>query len=703
MDKSENPPLLFPVQENGGNEPYLFNKLVEELPGIGEKLSSALQKFKISNIWDVIFSFPFRYEILSEFTSGEKGVLTGTYESHGIIATRGGKQLLKAVFRGANGFVSGVWLNFRGDYPVSSLKKGEVYRLYGNITRYDGMYSIFHPEFISEKELGSVRSVYSLPAAVSQSVYRKAADFALKKYLNDVEEPLPEHILDKYLFPGIRDAVTTLHRPETAENASDIEFKTHPALKRFIYQECFYFQLAMCLRRRSYAEEKGIKFQIDKDFFDDMKKIMPFRLTGAQRRVLVDIFNDMIKDKQANRLIQGDVGSGKTIVAFIAAAAAVRNGYQAAILAPTEVLAEQHFNNMRKFFGGRYIIALITGSVTKKNKTESKNLIASGAVNFIIGTHALLEENVVFYNLGLVIIDEQHRFGVRQRKALMNKGSAPDVILMTATPIPRTLAMTVYGDLDVSSIDEMPPGRMACITKSFNAERLKEAFEFVNTILEGGNRAYFIYPLVDESDKLEIKAATQSYEHIKKYFKHKNVGLLHGKMKGAEKREVLDKFKDGGYDILVSTTVVEVGVDVPEAAAIVIENAERFGLSQLHQLRGRVGRNDKQSYCVLITSKDISQTGRERIGAMVKYTDGFKLAEIDLEIRGQGDFFGTKQSGAPDFKFADIIRDIKVFKAAKEDAEGIVSKDPELSLPENSPLLNELKRLSRYSSYLGIG
>lgn len=704
MSKAEKSPSSSLQSDNPDNKDSNGLSLsVTNLPGIGEKTGSALEKFKIATISDFIFSFPFRYEIIKEFIFGEKGVLIGSYETHGVISTRGGKKLLKAVFKGTHGFVSGVWLNFRGDYPISSLRKGVTYYLYGNVTKYDGMYSIFHPELINESELGSIRSVYSLPAGVTQGIYRKAVSFTLKKYLVLVDETLPVHLLDKYSFPDIKDSITTLHMPQTEENTIEIEYKKHPAFKRFIYQECFYFQIAMCLRKKIYSDEEGIGFKIDKNFLNDIKDIMPFKLTNAQRRVLVEIFNDMIRGKQMNRLVQGDVGSGKTVVAFIAAAAAAQNGYQAVIIAPTEVLAEQHFKNMQKFFGNKYVIALMTGSVTKKNKTEARVLIASGAVNFVVGTHAILEDNVEFYNLGLVVIDEQHRFGVHQRKTLMNKGVSPDVILMTATPIPRTLAMTVYGDLDVSVIDEMPPGRTPCITKAFAYDKLNEAFSFVANILEDNGRAYFIYPLIDESDKLEMKAATQSYEYVKKYFKTKNIGLLHGKMKPSEKRDALDKFKDGGYDILVSTTVVEVGVDVPEATVMVIENAERFGLSQLHQLRGRVGRNDRQSYCVLVTSKDISQTGRERIGAMVKYTDGFKLAEIDLEIRGHGDFFGTKQSGMPEFKFADILRDIKTFREAKIDAEEIISEDPNLTNPKNTMIKNELQKLSRYSSYLGIG
>lgn len=406
-----------------------------------------------------------------------------------------------------------------------------------------------------------------------------------------------------------------------------------------------------------------------------------------------------------NRLIQGDVGSGKTIIAFISAAVAVYNNYQVVILAPTEVLAEQHYNNANGFFSKLNIkVSIITGSVSKKNKEVIKKQLLYGEIDIIIGTHALIEEDVEFKKLGFIIADEQHRFGVHQRKILIDKGYNPDILLMTATPIPRTLAMTLYGDLDVSIIDDLPPGRIPCITKAYKSSQIIEAFEFVEKMLANNKKAYFIYPLIDESDKLELKAATKSYEEVKKYFHSKKVGLLHGKMKADEKRQLLNNFKYGDIDILVSTTVIEVGVDVPEATIILIENAERFGLSQLHQLRGRVGRNDIQSYCILIASDKISEYGEKRIKAMVEYKDGFKLAEVDLELRGQGDFFGTKQSGMPDLQYANIIKDVKIIQQAKEDVELILKEDADLSMNKNIVLYNRLREMYKDSaSYFGIG
>lgn len=679
---------------------------VTSLPGIGEKSGTGLSRLKINTIKDMIFAFPYRYEVLlPNSNNDDKNILAGTFEGSTIIKTRNGKSLFKAVFKGEYGYFFCLWINFNHNYPSSILHTGTHYYLYGVTTKYDGVLSIFHPEIINKDDIGSIRSIYTVPAGLTLSVYRKALKTALNKGLKEIEETLPYNILDKYKFPNLCDAVYTIHNPNTNENVKSILNRTHPAYKRFIYDELFYMQLVMQLKRKTYNKSKGIKFNIDKYYLQEIKNVMPFTLTPAQKKALIEIFNDMISNKQMNRLVQGDVGSGKTIISFIAAAVAVHNSYQVVIIAPTEVLAEQHFQNAVKFFEKLNIsVELLTGSTKKKSKETIKSGLADGSINIIIGTHALIEDNVEFKNLGLIVTDEQHRFGVHQRKTLIDKGCTPDVILMTATPIPRTLAMTLYGDLDVSIIDQLPPGRIPCITKAFKAKDIIKAYNMVEEQLNKNHKAYFIYPLIDESDKLELKAATQSYEEVKKYFKNKNVGLLHGKMKSEEKRQLLYDFKNGDMDILVSTTVVEVGVDVPEATVILIENAERFGLSQLHQLRGRVGRNSLQSYCLLITSDDISSYSRERIQAMIDYTDGFKLAEADLKLRGQGDFFGTKQSGAPELKFADIIKDINIIKQVRDDVEYILMHDEELKTDENYNVRKTLISMYKDSlSYFRIG
>ena len=682
----------------------LINESINKLYGIGEKSQAGFNRLKIYTIKDIIFSFPYRYEVLIPDVHNEKSVLAGTFINSGIVRTHRGKSMYKAVFKAHNGYFSCLWVNFNANYPSSLLHTDSMYYMYGTVTKFENMPSIFHPEIINKEDIGKIRSIYTVPAGVTVAAYRKFLKEALDKGLKDISDTLPEYILDKYNFPNIKDAIKTLHYPETKENVESIVNRKHPAYVRFIYEELFYLQLVMQLKRKTYTKI-GIKFNIDKEYLEEINQIMPFKLTKGQKKVLLDIFNDMVKNKQMNRLIQGDVGSGKTIIAFISAAVAVHNGYQAVILAPTEVLAEQHYNNAEKFFSKLNInVCLLTGSVTKKNKEIIKDRLLQGEIDIIIGTHALIEEDVEFKKLGFIIADEQHRFGVHQRKILIDKGYNPDILLMTATPIPRTLAMTLYGDLDVSVIDELPPGRIPCITKAYKASQLTNAFDFVEKILNDKKKAYFIYPLIDESDKLELKAATQSYEEVKKYFSGKKVGLLHGKMKPDEKRQLLHDFKYSDMDILVSTTVVEVGVDVPEATVILIENAERFGLSQLHQLRGRVGRNDIQSYCLLVASDKISEYGEKRIKAMLEYKDGFKLAEADLELRGQGDFFGTKQSGMPDLHFADIIKDIKIIQHVKNDVAEILEEDADLSMKKNNILNNRLKEMYKDStSYFGIG
>ena len=682
-----------------------INESIIKLNGIGEKSQAGFNRIKIYTVKDIIFSFPYRYEVLIPDIHNEKSVLGGTFLNSGIVRTHRGKSIYKAVFKAHNGYFACLWVNFNASYPSSLLHTNSMYYMYGTVTKFENMPSIFHPEIINKEDIGKIRSIYTVPAGVTVTAYRKFLKEALDKGLKYVSETLPEYILDKYNYPDIKDAVKTIHYPETKENVESIINRKHPAYVRFIYEELFYLQLVMQLKRKTYTKGLGIKFNIDKEYLEEINQIMPFKLTKGQKKVLLDIFNDMVKNKQMNRLIQGDVGSGKTIIAFISAAVAVHNGYQAVILAPTEVLAEQHYNNAEKFFSKLNInVCLLTGSVTKKNKEIIKEKLVNGEIDIIIGTHALIEEDVEFKKLGFIIADEQHRFGVHQRKILIDKGYNPDILLMTATPIPRTLAMTLYGDLDVSVIDELPPGRIPCITKAYKASQITKAFDFVEEMLNDKKKAYFIYPLIDESDKLELKAATQSYEEVKKYFSGKKVGLLHGKMKPDEKRQLLHDFKYSDMDILVSTTVVEVGVDVPEATVILIENAERFGLSQLHQLRGRVGRNDIQSYCLLVASDKISEYGEKRIKAMLEYKDGFKLAEADLELRGQGDFFGTKQSGMPDLHFADIIKDIKIIQQVKNDVADILEEDADLSMKKNNILYNRLKEMYKDStSYFGIG
>lgn len=659
--------------------------------GVGDKTLKQLSTIDIISVYDLLTHFPLRYEILQEVYKDKEGVLSGVLLNIEKIKTRNNKKILQAHFEGKSEYFTCVWLHYNNNYPVKLLKSGNVYHMFGNITYFNGKKSIFHPEFLQRQDLGTIRPVYTLPKIVKKKIYRNLVIGAFKTYFDNIEETLSSDILRRYNYPGIKESLRIIHFPEDKNTLSCILARKHPAVQRFIYEELFYLQLGLLIKKQYYESVKGISFNVTLDDLRCIKKFVPFTLTTAQKKVLAEIINDMRSQKQMNRLIQGDVGSGKTIVAMISGLIAVQNGYQVVIIAPTEVLAEQHYNNISAYLNnGGLVIDILTGSTPLKTKKEIKERTMLGNNNFIIGTHALIEEDVVFKRLGLSIIDEQHRFGVMQRKVLIDKGYNPDILLMTATPIPRTLSLTFYGDLDISVIDEMPPGRKNVITKAFEEKHIDEVYRLVDEEIKKGHKAFFIYPLISESNILTLKDATNNFLKLKKRFGENNVGLLHGKMKSNEKRELINDFKCGKIKILTSTTVVEVGIDEPEATIMVIENAERFGLSQLHQLRGRIGRNDLQSYCFLVYSKGQTDEGRKRIESLIKYNDGFKISEIDLDIRGPGDFFGTRQSGLPEFKFSSIINDIDILKIARSDAAQILKKDPDLSLAENRLIKDNL-------------
>ncbi len=646
-----------------------------------------LKKFGIETAEDVLFHFPYKYDVMASSDS-DRSVLSGTLQEYKIVKTKNGKKILEAVFNSNKGYFYGVWFNFNNKYPMAVLKKGEYYNLYGKIQTFNGLPSIIHPEFINSNDLGKIRTVYLLPESVKDNLYKSLIVKVFTDYSDYIIETLPIRLIIKYGFLDIKNSLRHIHFPEKID---DFNKFNKISQKRFVYEELFYLQLGLLIRKNSYGEVRGIRFNIDKDILLSLKSYIPFSLTSAQKRALKDIFNDMKSGKQMNRLLQGDVGSGKTVIAFICGVLAVKDGYQVAFISPTEILAEQHYNNFKKMFGDDFSSCLLTGSIKQKDKKYMKTLIESGDISFVFGTHAILQEDTVFKNLGFVVIDEQHRFGVLQRKVLIEKGYTPDILLMSATPIPRTLSLTFYGDLDISIIDELPPGRKQILTQAFRQRDIQKVYELVKKEIEKGFSAYFVYPLIDESDTLDLKAATQAYEQAAAFFGEENVGLLHGRMKSEEKQYLMQRFKNRDLKVLVSTTVIEVGVDVPHATVMVIENAERFGLSQLHQLRGRVGRGGEQSFCYLVYSDKISEDGLKRINAMVKYSDGFKLSEIDLEMRGPGDFFGTRQSGLPDLKFSNIIKDIDILMSAREDAFEILKDDPFLSKPENKILKEMLK------------
>jgi ATP-dependent DNA helicase RecG len=517
-------------------------------------------------------------------------------------------------------------------------------------------------------------------------IYRKLGDFRTKRLREivhqslgriadrGIEETLPADLQSRHKLIARKEALRYIHFPAADAPLDDYHNARSPAHRRLIFEELFWLALGLAVKRgRRIKESKGAAIKMDDAMKKRIASVLPFKLTEAQRKVVKEIFRDMKSDAPMNRLLQGDVGSGKTIVALIAMLAAMENQYQTALMVPTEILAEQHARNLKRILAkSPYRVELLSGSLKTADKKRLHQAIAAGEVDAVVGTHALIQESVTFKKLGLVVIDEQHRFGVMQRAELRARGLNPEVLVMTATPIPRSLAMTVYGDLDVSIIDEMPPGRTPIVTKVFadNAIDRKEVKQLLAREVHAGRQVYVVYPLVEESEKMDLRDATKRYEYLRdKVFPKFSVGLLHGRMKAEEKEEVMRRFGKGEVQILVSTTVIEVGVDVPNASVMVVEHAERFGLSQLHQLRGRVGRGAEQSYCVLLASDKQTEVARERLGIMEETNDGFKIAEKDLEIRGPGEIMGTRQAGLPEFRVANLVRDLDILQAAKKEAE----------------------------------
>jgi ATP-dependent DNA helicase RecG len=499
----------------------------------------------------------------------------------------------------------------------------------------------------------------------------------LLEAMEPLEDHLPIDLRQRLRLPDRWTALREVHFPAPGSDLRLLNAFRSSAQMRLILEEFFWLECGLWLKRKKAQKVEGISFGLTPSVRDQIKSMLPFRPTAAQKRVLGEIAKDMESDAPMNRLMQGDVGSGKTIVAAEAAVIAVENGYQVAVLAPTEILATQHYLSLKPLFAKLgYVTTLLTGSFTSREKLQIKKLISSGLIHVAVGTHALIEGDVEFSRLGLVVIDEQHRFGVMQRLKLAKKGVHPDVLVMTATPIPRTLAMTIYGDLDVSTIDELPPGRVPIVTRHVNQDQIERVWSFLHKQVGAGRQAYVVYPVVEESETSAVKAAQEMHQHLSaQVFPDLKVGLLHGRLTAGEKEAAMAEFKQGNANILVATTVIEVGVDVPNATVMVIEHAERFGLAQLHQLRGRVGRGSAQSYCILVTGK-MNDAARERIRTLVDSNDGFVIADMDLKLRGPGEFFGTKQSGLPSLRIANLLRDQELLEVARREAQSFVEKPP---------------------------
>ena len=688
--------------------PHWLDTGIEYLKGVGPQRAEALKKeLGIHTIGDLLSHYPFRHEDRSQVyrINSLQGddvwvQLQGTIRPVGMTGQGSGRRYV-AMLHDGSGEIELVW--FKGIvYVDRMLKPGTTYRVYGKINNFKGKLSIAHPELDALIPNAPIKPLSLVPVyPLTEGMRRKklenkflvtAAQNAVNSTLYDIPENLPQAILNKYKFISRKDAVKELHFPQ---NLAQLE----EAKRRLKFEELFYLQLRHLMlkgfRNRTY---KGLVFdKVGTYFHDFYDNHLPFELTGAQKRVLKEIRNDFKTGQQCNRLIQGDVGSGKTMVAMLSMLIAIDNGYQACMMAPTEILANQHFDGLRDWvetLGLR--MELLTGSTTKKKREQLLIDLADGQIHILVGTHALIEQDVQYKQLGLVVIDEQHRFGVAQRAKLWKKGHVlPHILVMTATPIPRTLAMTVYGDLDVSVIDEMPAGRKPIVTVHRQESMRPAIMEFLRNEIAKGRQIYYVFPLIEDSEKLDLNSLMSGYDMVSTYlpppqFKY---SIVHGKLKAAEKDASMNLFKNHQTDILIATTVIEVGVNVPNASVMVIENAERFGLAQLHQLRGRVGRGNEQSYCVLITKPGLGENGYKRISTMVNTNDGFEIAKVDLELRGPGELDGTKQSGVLELKLADIRYDESTLIASRVEAQQWLESDELLMKPESAPIKAELAKI----------
>ncbi|MEG1408285.1 MAG: ATP-dependent DNA helicase RecG [Terrisporobacter sp.] len=667
-------------------------KEIQYVKGIGPKRAEKLNKLGIFTLKDLIYYFPRQYEDrsnvkkISQLENEEKASIKGVITRVDTYSPRKGMKITRMDVRDESGYIRLVFFN--QEYLTRVFKSGDSILVFGKVkieNSYKELSSCELEHYTNAPQSTcKIQPAYPLTYGLTNKELSNVIKLVLSKEEFKVKEYLPKYIIDKYKLCGIDYAIRNIHSPNS-KDALKI------ALYRLVFEEFLILQLGLFYFKSGIKEASGIEFK-ENEKLKDIIKSLPFNLTKAQSRALDEILCDMKSNKVMNRLVQGDVGSGKTVVALLALASATLNDYQGALMAPTEILASQHYDSFKETLGTFGIKSeLLVGSLTKRQKEKVLERVKNKEVDILIGTHALIEDKVEFNNLGIVITDEQHRFGVRQRGRLSNKGDSPDILVMTATPIPRTLALILYGDLDISIIDELPPGRQPVETIAVEYKRRKEAYEnLVRDEVEKGRQVYVVCPLVDESEKIEATAAVELVEELKKdFFSDLRVGLLHGKMKPSEKDSIMNNFKNKKLDILVSTTVIEVGVNVPNATLMIIENAERFGLAQLHQLRGRVGRGKHKSYCILIYNSK-TEVCKERMNIMEDSTDGFKISQKDLEIRGPGEFFGTRQHGLPELKVANIFKHIKILKSAQIEARYIIGNDTKLQLKENKQLKEEI-------------
>ncbi|MFH0790764.1 MAG: ATP-dependent DNA helicase RecG [Candidatus Omnitrophota bacterium] len=688
---------------------------IQYLKGIGPKRADVFKKIGIRTIEDLLYYFPRRYEDRGNFS-----VISRLQEGHvqtikaEVLANvqrrsfrRRGFTITEVVVADQTGKVSCVWFN--QPYLKNYFKVGESLILFGKVERYGARIQMSSPEFeiagddSAAFDLGRLIPVYSLPEGITQRYFRRIVKYALDEYMAQIKEFLPFDIRSRNNLLNLAKSLVNIHFP--ADSQIRIE-----AYERLCFDEFFIFQLPLVIRKFKKKDKIGISHQVEGDLAGSFMERLPFRLTVSQERVISEIKTDMAKPAAMQRLLQGDVGSGKTVVAVIASLFAIQGGYQAVLMVPTEILAKQHYEKISCQLSAvgnqqkKIKLGLLTSSADKKTKQEVYRQIRDGGIDLLIGTHALLEEAVEFKNLGLVVIDEQHKFGVGQRALLPKRGANPDVLIMTATPIPRTLAITLYGDLDISIISELPPGRVPIKTLSFNRQQRSQAYRIVREQLKLGRQAYIIYPLIAESDVLDISGAEEMFIRLKsEEFKEFRLGLIHGRLEEKKQDEIMSGFKSGDIDILVSTTVLEVGIDIPNATGMIIEYAERFGLSQLHQLRGRIGRGEYESFCILLGDAQTPEA-QARLSAMARYNDGFRIAEEDLKIRGPGEFFGNRQHGLADLKIANPLTQMRLLKRAREEAIKLINLDPHFQMRQNG-LLKErlLQRFPEYEKLVVVG
>ena len=685
--------------ENPARKTSLKDPL-QYLKGVGPKRAWLFSKLGLNTVEDGLYFLPHRFEDrtrvkkIGQLIEGEQITFTGTVIDADVVRLGRRKKLFQVLVEDDTGNILFRWFKFSEAYMREKFAIGRQLIVSGKPTRGSGRaLEMTHPdvEIVPEDSAetlatGSITPVYHTTEGLPSKSLRAIMTHLVERYAPLMTEFLPAELVRRNQLMERTQAFREAHFPPPDTAASDLIKMRTPAQFRIIFEELFLIQLGLATKRKHAGEQdEGVPFKTRGPLIQRFVQLLPFELTGAQKKVLRHIMENLEQPRPMNRLLHGDVGSGKTIVALTTLLTAVDNGAQGALMAPTELLAEQHFMNIQPYCEALGLrLELLVSNLKDKNKILED--LAKGDIHLVVGTHALIQKDVQFKNLGLAVIDEQHRFGVLQRDAIGKKGQAPHLLVMTATPIPRSLAMTLYGDMDISILDELPPGRQAIRTERVDAGQRDRAYDFLNKELAAGRQAYVVCPLIEESETLDLKTAESVVEDLESRFQKHKVKLIHGRLKKEERQTIMADFKKGGIDILVATTVIEVGIDIPNATLMVVEHAERFGLAQLHQLRGRVGRGAHASHCLLIAYPPVSESGQARLKAMVESNDGFVIAEEDLKIRGPGDFMGTRQSGLPDLKAADLIRDIKIIETTRKEAFALIDRDPHLEHPDHHQL-----------------